>query len=205
MWPRYCCEYLRQIIEIQIATFMKANIKNDEYPSDDLVLTEPHFDDEQTVLSARPVVPLSQIKERELQGKHRTFGLAIAFSLLLGLVSATMIYRQRQQKPSAEVINAAEPGAFPTNSPENFPSAGIGTLSDSSSPSLEPTAEILNSTAERDTLLAKAPTRKPVRVERVAKRAKQLQPEAPPETRDRRARGDGAWRIREIFEGSRRP
>src|SRR5215204_2577844 len=47
---------------------------------------QPHFDDERTVLSARPVVPLEKIKHR----RHWLLGGAFAIAMLLGAGSALL-------------------------------------------------------------------------------------------------------------------
>ncbi|HSS21898.1 MAG TPA: hypothetical protein VLL54_17630 [Pyrinomonadaceae bacterium] len=194
---------------------MKANTNNDEIAVDDLSLSEPHFDDERTLLAAQPVVPLQEIKATELRGRRSTLGVAIFCSLLVGFLSATVIYKQRSQKP-AEIINSAGPGSNGDDQPAATPalpannslSAGIGVIPDSDSRTAEhQSSESLNSATVQSVSPTKATgVRKPLRSERVTPVVRhQPRREAPREARDRRVTPDGVWRIREIFEGSRRP
>jgi len=89
---------------------MESNIVNEEYFENDLPLGEPHFDEEATLLSARPVVPLQEIKSEEQSRKHLIVGLAMACSLMMGALVATLIYKRGSQgQPAA--ISTAVPGA----------------------------------------------------------------------------------------------
>ena len=54
-------------------------------------LSEPHFDQEATLLSARPVVPLNDVKANARSKGRLFFALAIMISLLLGAFSAILI------------------------------------------------------------------------------------------------------------------
>jgi cytoskeletal protein RodZ len=56
-------------------------------------LDEPHFDEEATLLSAQPVVPLVEVKAETLSKARLTLALAIGGGLLIGLLAATLIYR----------------------------------------------------------------------------------------------------------------
>src|SRR4029077_18052992 len=89
---------------------MESNIINEEYFEDAGPLSEPHFDEEATLLSARPVVPLEEIKAEERSQKRLIVGLAMACSLTMGALATTLIYKQRGQAQSA-AINTAVPGA----------------------------------------------------------------------------------------------
>jgi hypothetical protein len=68
---------------------------------------EPHFDDERTLLSARPVVPLDQIvKNRKLKSAWFvpvTFALAIFLGGASGLVSAYFKLREVPESRPAQV------------------------------------------------------------------------------------------------------
>jgi hypothetical protein len=48
----------------------------------------PHFDDDWTLLSARPVVPLEQIEAKERHRRHWILGGAFAIAMMLGAASA---------------------------------------------------------------------------------------------------------------------
>ena len=98
---------------------MESNSANQEYALR-AELREPHFDEEATVLSARPVVPLEVVKAEERSKKHLLFGLAMACSLVMGAVAAKLIYKQRGngQVPAigtavsgAAAISAGEPAS----------------------------------------------------------------------------------------------
>ena len=49
---------------------------------------EPHFDDEQTLLSARPVVPLEKIEAKARHRRQWFLGGAFAIAMMLGAASA---------------------------------------------------------------------------------------------------------------------
>ena len=52
--------------------------------------SEPHFDDERTVLSARPVVPLEKINAKSRHRKQWFLGGAFAIAMMLGAASALL-------------------------------------------------------------------------------------------------------------------
>src|SRR5262245_52232190 len=52
--------------------------------------SEPHFDDERTVLSARPVVPLEKIDAKVRRRKQWFLGGAFAIAMMLGAASALL-------------------------------------------------------------------------------------------------------------------
>ena len=56
-------------------------------------LDEPHFDEEATILAARPVVPLNEVKAEKRSKAGVAVALAIGGGLLIGLLAATLIYR----------------------------------------------------------------------------------------------------------------
>ncbi len=89
---------------------MDSNIINEGYFEQAVPLDEPHFDEEATLLSARPVVPLQEIKAEERSRKRLIVGFAMACSLMMGALAATLIYKQRGQAQSA-AVSTAVPGA----------------------------------------------------------------------------------------------
>jgi hypothetical protein len=89
---------------------MESNTANQECFIGESPLPEPHFDEEATVLSARPVVPLQAVKAEERSRKRLLFGLAMSCSLMLGALAATLIYKQRGNG-QATAISTAVPGA----------------------------------------------------------------------------------------------
>ena len=70
---------------------MESNITDQQFWSPDTPLAEPHFDEEVTLLSARPVVPIEQLNRKPVSTRPWVFGLALAGAILLG-VSATALY-----------------------------------------------------------------------------------------------------------------
>ena len=65
---------------------------------------QPKFDDERTLLSARPVVPLSKIDARERHRRHWLLGGAFALAMMLGAASALLAsYLKLRNVPSATI------------------------------------------------------------------------------------------------------
>jgi cytoskeletal protein RodZ len=56
-------------------------------------LDEPHFDEEATLLSAQPVVPLVEVQAKTRSKARFALALAIGGGLVIGLLAATLIYR----------------------------------------------------------------------------------------------------------------
>ncbi len=212
---------------------MKANINNSDYLDNELSLAEPHFDDEATLLMARPVVPLERVKAAQKR-RGRAFGLAIATSLLVGFLGATAVYRLRSQKSPVDVINASVPGA--TGSTTDDPTAAptvdadrtvVGGVGTAPAPAASPTktAEMLKAaaglkpntaTVKKATVRKREPASEPatddypesnadVRWESRREARREARRETWREARARRNSANGAARIREIFEGSPRP
>lgn len=50
--------------------------------------SQPHFDDERTLLSARPVVPLERIDAKQRHRRHWLLGGAFAIAMMLGATTA---------------------------------------------------------------------------------------------------------------------
>src|SRR5882724_7342546 len=98
---------------------MESNIKNQRSSGADLHLAEPHFDEEATLLSARPVVPLCEVRETR-SGRRLALGLAMAISVMAGALGATLIYKQSGQKQATGIVETAtevsEPKAQPLSS-----------------------------------------------------------------------------------------
>ena len=88
---------------------MDSNITDQEQFGADLQLSEPHFDEEATLLSAQPVVPLDEVTAGGRSGRRLAFGLAIVFALVVGALGATLIYKQRGQKQGTAIAETATP------------------------------------------------------------------------------------------------
>ena len=82
---------------------MESNIADHQYFAEDLQLSEPHFDEEATLLSARPVVPLGDVPPESRSGKRLAFGVTIVVAILAGAFGATLFY-QRSGDGSATAI-----------------------------------------------------------------------------------------------------
>lgn len=208
---------------------MKSNVTDEQFWSSYSSPSEPHFDDEATLLSARPVVPIRELTSKAAFSRRWVFGLAVAGALLLG-VSATVFYYSRfptmdgQSVVSFETVSADAQGlASELPSLNELPEA-TGTIestdlfADSNkSAKLKTEASSRQHNLSRDRL-KKPPHRRqtPVIDQRVdyenetreqRREARRDAQERKREIRERRAerRSDEVLRIREIFEGSARP
>ncbi|MGH9871085.1 MAG: hypothetical protein ACRD9S_01320 [Pyrinomonadaceae bacterium] len=206
---------------------MESNSTNQEYFIGDLPLPEPHFDEEATLLSARPVVPLEEVKAEERSRKRLLFGLAMACSLLLGAFAATLIYKQRGQGQSTAVVTSAVSGAAgiaadnPDNvspTPDDVAGAVTGRLPDADAATADKKSAPAPSSRVASAALVTNPgaylpepvveQRELTRAERIEARRlrRRAERQARKESGDRqRKSSDGMLRIRDIFEGPSRP
>lgn len=191
-------------------------------------LTAPHFDEEVTLLRARPVVPLHEVKPQSRESRRLVPGWALVSMLVLGAVAATLVYTSRQ--PLDAPHNAA---AIPDNSVSSSSGAGGAVINPAE---LSPTAVTEVRQFERQTdKVDSSVTRKPttrvavtatatarpreveqdpaedlelseLRLRRAERReARRLRREAEREARRKAQSEDDLLRIREIFEGAPRP
>lgn len=195
----------------------------------DSVLTEPHFDEEATVLSARPVVPLNQIKTREKPRKWLVLGAAMLFSLLVGVLGASLIYKQRTQQPAIlesdipevegtgksldeppapaeKPLTVAGSGQVPDTKPITITKAEPATRIRKSLPPVPARVAAPTRTDERVTMADSDDERERRRAERIEERRlrRSADWEEMREARRRRNSSDDLLRIRDIFEGPRR-
>jgi len=94
-------------------------------------LDEPHFDEEATILAARPVVPLDEVKAGKRSQPGVAVALAIGGGLLIGLLAATLVYRYlgANALPRAETTTVAEQPANPVGEqPNQLPSPAGGAV-----------------------------------------------------------------------------
>jgi hypothetical protein len=203
---------------------MDSNIASQQDFSDNLPLTEPHFDEEATLLSARPVVPLEEIKNGQRLGSRLVFGLAIIASLILGALGAKFIYRSGNEA-TVVVSDAAQGGAASIDEPAQAPSivegAAGATTEGLPSATNATSAEVKT---EPQTAVNSEPVRKAVKRQKATVQSsdesefqqerrsadhrfeRDRERDERRETRWRRRRSaDGLTRIREIFEGPTRP
>ena len=189
---------------------------------DDLTSAEPHFNDERTILSAQPVVPLQTVvKERRRQGLILVGAFVIA--CLLGATAAMALIRLRQARTGSET--ADRPEVRSAQEPEAEATTGI----EPETPAAEPPADT-QSIAQADALSAEEP--KPENKKKPKKHAlapasisvvtspsdnsgharlvdqweekRQRRVSRPREPMQNNHPGD-LFRVREIFEGPRRP
>jgi type IV secretory pathway VirB10-like protein len=92
----------------KLATTMESNISDigDQQPSGaDRPLAEPHFDEEATVLSARPVVPLKKVVARTRLTWALVIGLTFAGACVVGMLAAGMYYSRLNSNSSKTLAN----------------------------------------------------------------------------------------------------
>jgi hypothetical protein len=200
---------------------MESNNINQEFFEGAIPLGEPHFDEEATVLSARPVVPLQEIKAAEQSQKRLIVGLAMACSLMMGALAATLVYKQRGEGQSTAITTAA-PGAAgmtaddPVSSPttaEFGVGAVSGTLTEAGATTAEkksvpPASSNTTSTTvelqQKKNLPEQEEELELTRAERIDSRRlrRRLERQALRESGARqRKTSDDLLRIRDIFEG----
>ncbi len=192
-------------------------------------LTLPHFDDEATVQSARPVVPLHEVRRASRSKKNMLLGAALCLAAIGGGVAASLVFSDRGQ-----AVEESAKATIPDSS--EVSSTGFITPSgEASGATVDPNETVAVDTSAAATDRAEegievqssrpAATRQPIRNSRVSKPVEKLstpEPEVEDREADERAvrreerrearrlrrerrAGDGLTRIREIFEGSPRP
>lgn len=193
-------------------------------------LTLPHFDDEATVQSARPVVLLEEVRRASRSKQKRLLGGALCLAAIVGAVAASLVFSDRPQ-PSDDSATATIPESSKKASTDFITPSGeasgatvnpnetvaIDTAAAASDPQDEAREVRTSSRVSRQQPIRNSRVSKPVEKavsrpepeaedreldERAARREERR--EARRLRRERRA-GDGLTRIREIFEGSPRP
>src|SRR5690242_16568065 len=88
------------------------------------MVEQPHFDDERTLLTARPVVPLEAIEAKVKHRRRWFLGGAFAIAMFLGAASALVsAYLKLRHQPEAEiqslsVVSVPEEETPPAPTPE---------------------------------------------------------------------------------------
>lgn len=193
-------------------------------------LTLPHFDDEATVQSARPVVPLDEVRSASRSKQKMLLVAALCLAAVVGALAASMVFSDRPQ-PSEESATATIP-----QSSEETSNGFITPSGEASGATVDPNETVAIDTAaatpdRSDEALEvqsspRVSPQQPVRNSRVSKSVEKVVPGPEPEAEDQEAderaarreerrearrlrrerrAGDGLTRIREIFEGSPRP
>lgn len=211
---------------------METNITDQQQSGAELQLSEPHFDEEATLLSARPVVPLRDIGVRRIQ-RRLIYGLTIIVAVMAGAFAATLVYKQGSHKPTATTFERSVPISEQA-APEVIFGA-TGTISDSPATAAQvgenvetvATQEVPNPASPERTRKAEpsissgANTGGEIqqraedhRIATESRRAERIEArrlrrsaerEAAQETRHNGQSARDLLRIREIFEGSPRP
>ena len=189
-------------------------------------LSEPHFDEEATVLSAKPVVPLSQVKANRKNLNGFALAATIVAGLFVGAFGAGFIYSKRQVSVEPQIEVAVEPKETEAvaesidteeqaeETPAITDSAETEAPLNESSEALE-SEELKEASASEKTERTERPKAKLFGVirERRAARIERRHAETREERRPRRVKGqqssnDGQndlFRIRDIFEGVEQP
>ena len=207
--------------------------------------SQPHFVEERTLLSARPVVPLEQVKTTGSSRRGLLLTGAIALSLLMGACTAlAMVYVQQRRigqpsaigsQPDATQQNESEQITPPSATVEEAgvvekgtASAGAGAVRAASNtkPEHEKRAVVVNASNSENkrvsTVLSARISRQnevpvadagadepdPRLNDREVRRDERLEARRVRREGIRQRRvnsGDDLFRIREIFEGRRRP
>ncbi|MDQ2975842.1 MAG: hypothetical protein M3R69_10590 [Acidobacteriota bacterium] len=205
---------------------MESNISDQYYAEPRL--TEPHFDEEATLLSARPVVPLDEIKPNTRFRRSWALGLAIVGTLLLG-ITASAFYFSRQGDSASKAFadsaaitsgveaHATESGRANNSRPavtQALPDPVTPAISNTEVPPTSPRADSATKTSKKPVAhLVDVITSNPgryregdIREERKAARQeeKERKREARREMQDNKS-PDDLIRVREIFEGRHKP
>ena len=86
---------------------------------------EPHFDDERTLLTAQPVVPLEKINAKARHRKQWFLGGAFAVAMMLGAASALLAsyFKMRNVQPVSVEVEVT-----PEDSPVEAPAATLAAV-----------------------------------------------------------------------------
>jgi len=205
-----------------------------EYSVDpDETLSLPHFDEEETLQSARPVVPLHEVKGEERSKRRLLLGAALALAGILGAATASVIYRHQEQVENASAVetNGESAATDDVNAPSGeVTGASLNSNEAASIPEPEKAdaSTAKTSTSGRNNVTVRQTPKAPEvprdseradssetdrdRAETLSLEERNMRRDERREERrlrrerwvERRSR-DGMTRIREIFEGSPRP
>jgi len=185
----------------------------------ELPLAEPHFDDEATLLSARPVVPLDEVPNYGSEKTSRLtrgwmFVVTIVGAMLLGVIAGGAYYSYANRESARQyievenIIAAAEGWSTETPITNDVTAAsGVDHTTSAQSPAEDPVSASQPEISSNQ-------TRKPVarRVDvltfpstREERKAARRQAKAQRKELERASRDRNVMRIREIFEGPQRP
>jgi hypothetical protein len=86
---------------------MEENITQDRSRAE-VPLNEPHFDEEATLLSARPVVPLEEVKAEEGSRRRLVFVFSILIALAAGALGGTLLYKYQKSAPAVQTATPVD-------------------------------------------------------------------------------------------------
>ena len=188
---------------------------------------QPHFDDELTVLSARPVVPLEQIEAKVKHRRRWFLGSAFAVAMLLGAASALVsAYFKLRAAPEPDIqsFSVSDSSSVVSSLPEPAPEETLLPVAESipeSTPAPQPRKRDRADRTERP-VFVEPPLRdeddelRRIRVavlvdqweerrQRRAERREERRAERRERRRAERDSGRDLSNLDEIFEGRRRP
>ncbi len=214
---------------------MESTTTDQQFFGAEASLSEPHFDEEATVLSARPVVPLTTIRgtkgvnpvnARTSFPRPWSLGLALVGTLLIGIL-ATAIYYSRLNRNDSQLVDDTEVtaggDASPTRSEGFSGPAVVQPAVNADTPAeVRRQASVKNQPLKASGVGSRKPVARRVAVitekenrseavegsreDRKAARRQARQERRRAEREKRGSRSsDDLLRIRDIFEGSPRP
>ena len=178
---------------------------------------EPHFNDERTIRSAQPVIPLNTVGKERRQ-RRLLLGAAFVIACLLGSTAALALIRLRQPSVVAdEAETTVEPK--PEDAQEQAAQTNMTETSDISLPDGEEVVAEPESTKAKKKAHKQAAAASPIRIvvntspssngearmvsQWEEKRQRRVKRDRDPDNRQNHHSSD-LFRIREIFEGPRR-
>ncbi len=158
--------------------YMESNSTKQKHIRVDIQLSQPHFDDEATLLSARRVVPLGNIRVASRSGSWLALGFTIVFAAIVGSLGGMLI----GDPGNSNVVTDARKATVVSSQ---------GSKSGQANGDWQPAARDQRNQGE---------LRRPDRIE--TRRSKRnAEREVRSESRGHRNPLDDLLRIREIFEG----
>jgi hypothetical protein len=198
----------------------------------DLQITEPHFDEEATLLSARPVVPLEIVTAKPRLNRSWAFGLTLTGAVMIGVIASAIYFTRYKSESlaaadSQTIFAGAEASTTVTDSADGSAAAVDGAGANGDTAVRNETSSVLSTTDGRSVQSGTLRTKPVVQSARkpatrrlaspgLADREQQFRNERQAARReawerkheardDRSVKADDLFRIREIFEGRHRP
>jgi hypothetical protein len=141
--------------------------------------SQPHFDDERTLQTARPVVPLEKIKVKARHRRRWVLGGAFAVAMMLGAASALLAsYLKLRHTPPTVATQVSEEAGEVDAAPAQVAAAQPAATPEISTPEVQPGA----SSEGEDAALAEPARKEPAVKHRTVERHAAhpvMEPEAP--------------------------